>query len=761
MMIKFFARHSLTLVVSIFSAVSTAEAAGLLTVQVGSPPPPPTVLVNHLDTWRWHKGTNAPVAGWQTTADASLDSTWGTGPGGFGYSDDTANQTNQCRTILSDMRGTGAGNYSTFYIRKSIQIAQAVDPTAHIQLTMDYDDAFVAYLDGAEVARSPNAPGAAGTEPLFTALATSTHESSRGTGSPQSPSVLDLGAVGSRLGVGTHVLAILGLNQNKSTSSDFILIADLALTGGSGTSSVSGDFFSIVFSNSVVLSGSNTMAGSTRVSVNGDDAAFNTGNGTWSKTSPLLPGVNQFFVAALDANGNLLASSNRLVISEVSSTSIGGVVSGSTAIGPGVVHVTNTIVIASGGTLSIQPGTVCLMNPVSHIVGTNATLNVAGTAPAPIYFLPSDGSTTNWGELAIHGASGSMLLQHVETIAGHIEIFDGATGTLEDSYFHDYWTASPAIIHTLGQPVPCTLNLRRCHIARYQEVLSQVATNDIEDCLLEYQGYSGDGIDFDYGQEGSVIKRCTVRRGLIFNTDAIDMGEFGANGTRVLIDSCLLHDFIDKGVSMGVGVFVGVTNTLIYNVDSGFGIKDNSIAGIFNCPVADSNYGIHEYNKADSSATTGGGHLTNSFNNIFWNFALASLSLSNGSTVVANYTDFQNTNWPGTGNFSSDPLFVDHLIHDYRVASNSPTLGAGLNGANLGVTFPVGGIPAMPLNLAAISSGTSPISITWVDDSDNEDGVSIERSTDVLNWQVVGETGPNGTAFTDASGALGQKYYYG
>src|SRR6185436_8205068 len=123
-------------------------------------------------------------------------------------------------------------------------------------------------------------------------------------------------------------------------------------------------------------------------------------------------------------------------------------------------------------------------------------------------------------------------------------------------------------------------------------------------------------------------------------------------------------------------------------------------------------------------------------------------------------TDFQNTNWPGTGNFSSDPLFINPLIHDYRVAGNSPTLGAGLNGANLGVTFPVGGIPAMPLNLAAVSSGTSPISITWSDDSDNEDGVSIERSIDTLSWQAVGEAGPNSTAFADSSAALGQKYYY-
>jgi len=179
------------------------------------------------------------------------------------------------------------------------------------------------------------------------------------------------------------------------------------------------------------------------------------------------------------------------------------------------------------------------------------------------------------------------LLQHVETIAGHVELFDGAVGTLEDSYFHDYEVSSPAIIHTLGLPDHVTLNLRRCHVAHYYEVLSQYGTNHIEDCLLEYQGYSGDGIDFDAGLPGSYIRRCTVRRGLLFNTDGLDMGEYGGTGEGsrgILIDSCLLHDFVDKGVSMGVGVDVTVTNTLIFNVDSGIAVKDNSVAGIYNCP---------------------------------------------------------------------------------------------------------------------------------------------------------------------------------
>ncbi len=179
------------------AAFITSASAQVLTVQVGSPALPPTPLVEHTNIWRWHKGTNAPQASWQTVADASLNADWGSGPGGFGYSTDTANETNQCRTVLSDMRGTAATNYPTFYIRRTFTVGGGVDTNLHLQLTVDYDDAFVAYLDGVEVARSSNTPTAVGTEPAYNSAGTSTHESSRGTSTPVNPpAVYDLGPVG-------------------------------------------------------------------------------------------------------------------------------------------------------------------------------------------------------------------------------------------------------------------------------------------------------------------------------------------------------------------------------------------------------------------------------------------------------------------------------------------------------------------------------------------------------------------------------------
>src|SRR5436190_3676035 len=54
--------------------------------------PAQTFLVHHGDSWRYRKGTAAnaaPQTNWKTVADPSLDVTWLTGNGGFGYADNT------------------------------------------------------------------------------------------------------------------------------------------------------------------------------------------------------------------------------------------------------------------------------------------------------------------------------------------------------------------------------------------------------------------------------------------------------------------------------------------------------------------------------------------------------------------------------------------------------------------------------------------------------------------------------------------------
>ena len=63
-------------------------------------------LVSHGEVWRYRKGkVNAPQASWKTAADATLDATWLTGKGGFGFADN-ANETSLCQTILGDMHNS-------------------------------------------------------------------------------------------------------------------------------------------------------------------------------------------------------------------------------------------------------------------------------------------------------------------------------------------------------------------------------------------------------------------------------------------------------------------------------------------------------------------------------------------------------------------------------------------------------------------------------------------------------------------------------
>jgi hypothetical protein len=180
----------------------------------------PVPLINHGDAWLYRKGTSAAQLDWKIAPDAGLDGSWLVGNGGFGYADN-APETANCQTLLPDM----SGNYTTLYLRRQFTITNAVVPDAHLFLSMDYDDGYIAWLDGVYLT-SVNVGGAP-SEPANTATANGNHESSLGNSGGQPALVNDLGLASDWLNVGTHTLAIMGLNQNPS--SDFIQVADLYL----------------------------------------------------------------------------------------------------------------------------------------------------------------------------------------------------------------------------------------------------------------------------------------------------------------------------------------------------------------------------------------------------------------------------------------------------------------------------------------------------------------------------------------------------
>ncbi|NJK96293.1 MAG: hypothetical protein HC905_16505 [Bacteroidales bacterium] len=120
--------------------------------------------VNHWETiikaeesWKYIVPSSEPDTNWRYTGFD--DASWSTGPGGFGYGD-------------NDDRTTVAVATKSVFFRKTFEITDTSVITSLI-LNADYDDAFVAWINGKEVARGG---GLTDRIPAYDKLASYTHE---------------------------------------------------------------------------------------------------------------------------------------------------------------------------------------------------------------------------------------------------------------------------------------------------------------------------------------------------------------------------------------------------------------------------------------------------------------------------------------------------------------------------------------------------------------------------------------------------------
>lgn len=161
------------------------------------------------DTWRYHVGTSAPDPNWKDSA--FNDSGWQQGPGGFGYADG-----DDATTIPTTM---------SVYLRRSFNIVDLAKIEA-VVLHMDYDDAFVAYLNGTEIARANI--GTVGIEPLFNAGANQWIEAQMYQGADPPEFLLSNATWQSLLVQGNNILTIQVHNESLG-SSDLSAIPFLSL----------------------------------------------------------------------------------------------------------------------------------------------------------------------------------------------------------------------------------------------------------------------------------------------------------------------------------------------------------------------------------------------------------------------------------------------------------------------------------------------------------------------------------------------------
>ena len=165
-----------------------------------------TVVYNY-DIWNYFVGTSEPPSTWR--ALDFNDSSWLQGKGGIGYGDgDDSTIIKPCWSVYLRMK---------FNIVDTAKILAAV-------LNVDYDDAFIAYINGVEIARA-NITGA---DPAYDVAATTCHEAQIYQGGLPDQFLLRKAKLKSFLTNGNNELTVT-VHNCTLTSSDMSSIVFLSL----------------------------------------------------------------------------------------------------------------------------------------------------------------------------------------------------------------------------------------------------------------------------------------------------------------------------------------------------------------------------------------------------------------------------------------------------------------------------------------------------------------------------------------------------
>jgi hypothetical protein len=155
------------------------------------------MIVQEDHTWSYFLGSLSPPSTW---AELDFDdNAWSEGQGGFGYGDNDDN------TFISNTRA--------LYIRHSFTIFDITKVEQAI-LDIDYDDSFVAYINGVEIARA----NISGTPPSFMTFADNEHEAQMYQGGLPDRFILSNDEISGLLNQGNNMLAIQVHNVTSNSS---------------------------------------------------------------------------------------------------------------------------------------------------------------------------------------------------------------------------------------------------------------------------------------------------------------------------------------------------------------------------------------------------------------------------------------------------------------------------------------------------------------------------------------------------------------
>ena len=159
-------------------------------------------LVMAENTWKYWLGSSPPTSDWANWNTLAFnDQNWNSGQGGIGYGDNDDN------TIIAVT--------PSLYLRKEFEINDLNDIT-QLLFHADYDDGFIAYLNGIEIMRSNNFNSF---NPGYTELTNANHEAVLYNGGIPESKFFNSDEISEILVQGANILAIQ-IHNASTTSSD-------------------------------------------------------------------------------------------------------------------------------------------------------------------------------------------------------------------------------------------------------------------------------------------------------------------------------------------------------------------------------------------------------------------------------------------------------------------------------------------------------------------------------------------------------------
>lgn len=324
-------------------------------------------------------------------------------------------------------------------------------------------------------------------------------------------------------------------------------------------------------------------------------------------------------------------------------------------------------------TLTIEPGVEILMSPKSIFL-VNGSIQAKGTVTDSIVFKlnTSYNSDLSWGALCFINTSDTSRLSYVRIqdsfegplnfncvaaisafksnlILDHLNLTDIDSNPIAARYSSVKLTNSNVHSNVLGDLV--NVKYGKAHI---------------ENCV--FTGNSNpdtDGIDYDDVKDG-IIKNVIIRNFEGSNSDAIDIGEQAKN---IIIDSVMIYNITDKGISVGQRSTVHVEDATIINCNLGFGIKDSSQVTIRNCTFFSVCTPIASYEKIIGRA--GGNVIIN--NSILSNSYDQSVLVDSRSTLnIYNSLSDNDVLTDNKGNIFGNPGFNAPGYFDFSLVNASP-----------------------------------------------------------------------------------------